>query len=171
MLVAIDVQYEESSALAGAVVFDRWTDSRPRREVVRRVSPIADYQPGEFYRRELPCLLAILDDLDEVPSTVIVDGYVWLGGENRPGLGGHLFHALDDRISVVGVSKNPFGQASPVAEVLRGGSRRPLFVSTAGLDLADVAQQVKAMHGEHRHPTLLKRADQLSRGLVEPSGD
>lgn len=45
---------------------------------------IAPYQPGEFYRRELPCLLAVLA-CGPVAEVIVVDGYVWLGPE-RAGL-------------------------------------------------------------------------------------
>jgi deoxyribonuclease V len=51
--------------------------------------------------------------------------------------------------------------------VVRGGAR-PLHVTALGLDAADAAARVAAMHGPYRLPTLLKRADQLARGLVQP---
>ena len=67
----------------------------------------------------------------------IVDGYVWLGDESHPGLGGHLYAALDRKIQVVGVAKTHFVGAAPV--------------------------NVQAMHGAHRLLTLLKRVDALCR--------
>jgi len=47
--------------------------------------------------------------------------------------------------------------------VLRGDSRRPLYVTAAGLDPAAAALHVRSMHGPFRIPTLLKRVDQLCR--------
>jgi len=47
--------------------------------------------------------------------------------------------------------------------VLRGGSRRPLLVTAAGLAPADAADLVRAMAGPHRLPDALKRVDTLSR--------
>jgi hypothetical protein len=35
------------------------------------------YEPGQFYRRELPYVLALLESLESSPA-VVVDGFVWL---------------------------------------------------------------------------------------------
>src|SRR5438874_9772517 len=43
----------------------------------------------------------------------------------------------------------------------RRGSRKPLYVSAAGCGLQDAADRVLRMHGPHRIPTLVRRADQL----------
>jgi deoxyribonuclease V len=51
--------------------------------VVPRVPP---YRPGEFYRRELPPLRAVLDDLSGL-GLLVVDGYADLDPAGRPGLG------------------------------------------------------------------------------------
>ena len=94
---------------------------------------------------------------------MIIDGYVWLGGQ-RPGLGGHLHEVLGQQVAIIGVAKTQFAGAEPVELVLRGQSRTPLYVSAVGMDLATAASHIRAMHGPHRIPTLLKRVDQLSRG-------
>ena len=52
---------------------------------------------------------------------------------------------------------------APVAEVLRGESTKPLFMSAAGCELSEAAKNVQAMHGAHRLPVLLKRVDALCR--------
>jgi deoxyribonuclease V len=101
--------------------------------------------------------------LAESPQIVVIDGYVWLG-EQKPGLGAHLYDVLGQQVAVVGVAKTLFTGAEPVELVLRGRSRTPLYVTAAGMDLAEAANHIRAMHGSHRIPTLLKRADQLSRG-------
>ena len=67
-------------------------------------------------------------------------------------------------IVVVGVAKTGFEGAGPVAEVLRGTSVKPLYVSAVGIPLDDAVSGVRAMHGAHRIPTLVKRADSLARG-------
>jgi deoxyribonuclease V len=124
-------------------------------------SPIAaDYRPGELYLRELPPLQEVLEGLTGL-GAVVVDGYVWL--EDGPALGGHLYRALGEQIPVIGIAKNPLAVAGPCAKVLRGGSRKPLYVSAAGCGLEDAADRVFRMHGPHRIPTLVRRADQLSR--------
>ena len=69
----------------------------------------ADYVPGQFYKRELPCILEVLklSDLAQV-QLIIVDGYVFLDDDQKKGLGSYLFEALDGEIPVVGVAKRSF---------------------------------------------------------------
>ncbi|WP_309707179.1 endonuclease V [Armatimonas sp.] len=164
MIAATDVQYfADGHAIAACVLFESWDDAAPTREWTVRIEDVAEYVPGQFYKRELPCLLALLTLVLPELTTIIVDGYVWLGDESHPGLGGHLFAALDRKIPVVGVAKTRFVGAAPVLEVLRGESASPLFVSAVGYEIADAAKNVQAMHGAHRLPTLLKRVDALCR--------
>jgi len=160
----LDVHYRDEEAVAACVLFGDWRDHRGETEVVRHV-PAADlppYRAGELYRRELPCLLAVLASPVNPLELVLVDGYVWLE-EGRPGLGGHLFRELGERIPVVGVAKSVYPGAEGVVEVHRGRSQRPVYVSAAGVDVHTAASLVKQMHGSHRIPTLLRRADRLSR--------
>ena len=108
-------------------------------------------------------MLALVESVEEPLEAIVIDGYVWLDAAGRPGLGAHLFEALGGRIPVVGVAKSAF-QGSPHAErVLRGTSARPLYVTAAGLDARQAAAAVGSMHGPHRFPTVLQRADALSR--------
>ena len=67
--------YHGLEANAAGVLFDSWGDSVGRREIVTRVAPVAEYRPGQFYRRELPCLLALLELVKEPVELLIVDGY------------------------------------------------------------------------------------------------
>ena len=48
----------------------------------------------------------------------------------------------------------------------RGSSRRPLYVSAAGMELQEAKRHIAQMHGKFRMPALLKRADQLSRAAA-----
>jgi deoxyribonuclease V len=122
---------------------------------------IADYRPGEFYRRELPCLLGVLAR-GPAPAVVVIDGYVWLGPV-RPGLGAHLYEALRRSAGVIGVAKTRFARATGAVPILRGRSRSPLYITAIGLDVAEAARWVSGMHGAYRLPTLLKRVDRLAR--------
>jgi deoxyribonuclease V len=63
---------------------------------------------------------------------------------------------------VVGVAKTRF-EGAPAAEVLRGRSARPLFVSAIGLEVELVADLVRGMHGADRRPTLLAAVDRACR--------
>lgn len=160
-IAALDVDYRADAAVAACVLFETWSSEHVLKGYTVSAPAAAGYTPGAFYARELPCLLAALGRCPERPEVVIVDGHVWLGRE-RPGLGAHLHAALGGTTPVVGVAKNPF-RGAPAHEVLRGGSRRPLFVTAIGIDAAEAAAQVAAMHGAHRVPTLLRMVDQLCR--------
>ena len=163
MIACVDVDYRDAEAVSACVCFETWSDATPASESVIQIDDVQPYESGQFFRRELPCILAVLNSLPHLPEVIIIDGYVWLGGQ-RPGLGGHLHDALGQRVAVIGVAKTQFTGAEPVELVLRGRSRTPLYVSAVGMDLATAASHIQAMHGPHRIPTLLKRVDQLSRG-------
>jgi deoxyribonuclease V len=162
LVVCVDVDYRETIAVAAGVWLRGWTASEPEVEVVTTLDEAAPYQPGEFYRRELPCVLAVLER-GPAAGVVVVDGYVWLG-PGRAGLGAHLYHALGERTVVVGVAKSRFVGATDAVPVYRGDSKSPLYVTAAGVSAEEAAGWVARMHGPYRVPTLLKRVDQLARG-------
>lgn len=149
--------------MAAGLWFADWPDSASLVERVLPVERVEPYQPGQFYRRELPCLLAVLAT-GPIPDIVIVDGYVWLEDESHPGLGAHLYRALDEKVIVIGVAKTHYPGVKHAREVRRGGSRNPLYITAAGIDPATAADHVSRMHGPHRIPTLLRRVDRLCRG-------
>jgi deoxyribonuclease V len=163
MIAFLDVDYRKTGAVAAAVLAHDWADPAPAAEAVAYVPNVAEYVPGEFYRRELPCLRAVLGRCPTVPTLIVIDGYVWLGPD-RPGLGARLHAALGTAIPVVGVAKTCFRSAAPVAvEVSRNGRRQPLWVTAIGIDGVTAAAAVGRMHGPHRLPTLIRRADRLAR--------
>ena len=165
----LDVHYTGTGARAACVLADSWESDRPASAHVANIQKIEPYEPGSFYRRELPCLLAALRRLSSLPDVAVVDGYVWLSALDRPGLGAHLFDALERRVPVVGIAKTAFAGAESsmaVVPVLRGLSRKPLFVSAAGIERDVAAQCVRRMAGRHRIPEMAKMADRLSRGTA-----
>ena len=166
MIIATDVQYDEEkrTGLAAAVAFHDWDDAVPFREWTALITDIEPYVPGQFYKRELPCILTLLAPVIDEVTAVVVDGHVWLA-EDRPGLGHYLWKTLLMDTPVIGVAKSRF-HGGYAKEVLRGGSKKPLYVTAAGMDADDAALRVAYMHGSNRHPTLLKRVDQLCRGLI-----
>ena len=95
-------------------------------------------------------------------DVLLIDGYVWLQ-RDKPGLGWHLHQRLQCRTAVIGVAKSLFAGCDVARPVLRGRSQRPLYVTAIGIDVDSAADHVRAMHGAHRIPTLIKRADQLAR--------
>lgn len=69
MIACVDVHYRESAAVAAAVEFENWADAQPLHEVSADLTVVEPYQPGKFYRRELPCLVAALSALPQRPQT------------------------------------------------------------------------------------------------------
>lgn len=170
MLLALDVAYSPTHGHAVALAFPDWAAPAASAVYQAALSPVADYEPGAFYKRELPCLLAVLA---QVPLAavrgLIVDGYVSLGPENRPGLGQHLYEALGGQIPVIGVAKTRFAGVAPqVAPVRRGASQNPLYVTSVALPVAEAARHVAGMHGAFRLPTLLKQLDDLTKQALLP---
>lgn len=153
----LDVHYADDRSVVGGVGVPVLTAETGEEDVVTVWGAPAPYEPGNFYRRELPLLQAFLHGREV--SGVVVDGFVWLG-EERPGLGWHLHEALG--VPVIGIAKTGFHRAGSVAEpVLRGDSEKPLWVTAVGVE--DAAEAVRSMHGPWRLPTLVKRADRLGR--------
>lgn len=168
MIIAFDVQYADNQAKAVAITFQNWEDAAPNETIIKYVDGIADYEPGAFYKRELPCILSILKDIDLATiDLIIIDGYVLLDDFGKLGLGGHLYEISSIKIPIIGVAKTKFLQNSQNAiEVFRGKSKNPLFVSAIGIDLETAADAVRKMHGEFRFPTLLKLLDDVTKEKV-----
>lgn len=168
LIACVDVHYRDPGGNPGAraagIWFADWPDSASVAESVLPVAEVEPYQPGQFYRRELPCLLAVLAT-GPAADVVIVDGYVWLEDESHPGLGAHLHRALGEKTAVIGVAKTSYPGVKLVQEVRRGDSQTPLYITAVGIDLSEAADHIFRMHGPYRIPTLLKRVDQLCRGV------
>jgi deoxyribonuclease V len=160
-LAAVDVRYPASGGARAALVLaeDRLF-AQIVEERVRWLPEVAPYQPGRFFERELPALLAVLADLGQL-DLVLVDGYVDLDGDRRPGLGARLYEQI--RVPVVGVAKTAFRTATHAVPVYRGTATRPLYVTATGIALDDSAVLVAGMAGPHRLPDALRRVDALAR--------
>jgi deoxyribonuclease V len=167
MIACLDVDYRDPAACAAAIVIRDWSDANPAAESVVNIDAVAPYEPGQFYRRELPCLLAVLKTLPPV-EVAVIDGYVWLDAAMTPGLGAHLHEALSRQTAVIGVAKTRFRGADHAHEVLRGTSARPLYVTATGISPEVAAGHIRAMHGDHRIPSILARVDRLCRNPQAP---
>jgi len=142
----------------------RWDAKGAGRIEVRRFDgPPENYEPGAFYKRELPLLMSIISEFEDAIEVIVIDGYVWLGANNQPGLGGHLFSGLERRIPVIGIAKTRYRNDTWSTPVLRGESRRPLFVTSAGIHKETAAECICLMHGDSRIPTILALADRTAR--------
>jgi deoxyribonuclease V len=161
MYACVDVDYRPTAAVAACLLFADFADADAARTLIATLPAAAPYEPGQFYRRELPCLLQILQLVSEPLQAVVIDGYVWLGEHGAPGLGARLHEAIG--VPVIGVAKTAFLGSAQAVAVYRGGSAKPLHVSAVGIPAAAAAQAVQRMHGPHRLPTLLKLVDRLCR--------
>jgi deoxyribonuclease V len=70
---------------------------------------------------------------------------------------------------VIGVAKTFFRSAVHAARVYRGRSALPLYVTAAGISVADAARLVGQMAGQYRIPDALRLAGRLARGLEHPA--
>ena len=93
MIIAFDVHYVNDEATTAGVCFNNWTDSVSTFDLVEKTHNAAPYESGKFYKRELPCILSLLEKHQLKPGTIVIDGHVWLD-ENKIGLGGHLFNEM-----------------------------------------------------------------------------
>ncbi|SEB92930.1 Endonuclease V [Streptomyces sp. 2131.1] len=180
-VTGVDVAYDDERDIvaAAAVVLDAAT-----MEVVEEATAVGrvsfPYVPGLLAFREIPTVLAALENLRADPGLVVCDGY----GRAHPrrfGLASHL--GVLTGLPVIGVAKSPFtftfeppgprrGDQSPLLdgeeEVGRALRTRdgvkPVYVSVGhrtGLDNA-VAHTLALTRG-FRQPETTRRADSLCR--------
>ena len=161
MIALLDVHYfEDDSARAACVVIEDFPCDTISEQRVVQVQNVEPYLSGQFYRRELPCLLAVLEEMESSIDCMVVDSYVDL--PEGKGMGRRLFESFDENVPVVGVAKTKFQNAESRC-VLRGESERPLFVSAAGMDTEEAGEKIESMHGEFRIPDMIRLVDQLAR--------
>ena len=184
MILAVDVHYCDNVAVAAGVSFDVWSAKKASAEYLHQIEGVEAYQPGEFYKRELPCILGLLQAYDLRPSIIVVDGYVYLDGVSKPGLGKRLYDELyqitdqppmdeviNQKVEIIGVAKKAFLGIDRTFEIYRGDSAKPLYVTSTLSDIEQAKQHILNMSGAHRIPTLLKRVDQICRqGASSVSG-
>lgn len=165
MILALDTYYQNDKAKTVCIRFANWTDEQPAEVVTEELDGIEEYQPGSFYKRELPCILSILKKTSlQTIDAIIIDGYVLLDDSGKHGLGGYLYEALERKIPVIGVAKTNFAHNTlHKGEVYRGDSQRPLYITTLGIPLETACNYIRSMHGAYRIPTLLKTLDTLTR--------
>ena len=165
MIIAIDVYYSDNKAKSVGVIFDSWNDAEPLKIISTYTDNPLKYEPGFFYKRELPCIQELLKlvDLNQI-HTIIVDGYVYLDKNKSPGLGSYVYSSFSGRIPVIGVAKTAFHDNQAFVEkIYRGKSIKPLYITSIGIDLADAATLVQKMSGNYRIPHLLKLLDSKTR--------
>ncbi|HEX2536166.1 MAG TPA: endonuclease V [Chitinophagaceae bacterium] len=165
MFLAVDTCYREAGTNTAGLSFRDWSDAEPLAVYTQEGKAAAPYMPGAFYRRELPCILHLLQQPEvPLPAVLIIDGYVYTDDAGKPGLGAYLYEALRGAVPVIGIAKTKFAAVDrKQREVRRGGSVRPLYVTAIGMDPDEAAAGVARMHGPYRIPTLLKQLDRITR--------
>lgn len=161
MIIAFDTYYYDNKAKTIGVSFNEWENDKPIEIYSEIIEGVAEYEPGSFYKREMPCIVSLLKkiNLNEI-ELIIVDGYVILDNEGKYGLGGHLYEALNEKIPIIGVAKSGFDSNKINSKaLLRGESKKPLYISAIGIELDLAFEHIKSMHGNYRMPTLLQIMD------------
>lgn len=168
MIYCFDTYYNKNTAKTAVIGIENWEDATPSLELTDTINEVNEYESGAFYKRELPCLLSMINKLPINPNKdiLVVDGYVVLSDEGKLGLGGYLFNELEGKIPVIGVAKNNFFTLNKLKkEVIRGESKKPLYITAMGMDLKKASSLISNMHGEFRMPTILKLVDQKCREI------
>ena len=166
MQLAIDVKYNEENNTAKAVgVLFNWQDNHAKEIICKELTSIQKYVSGQFYKRELPCIMAIVNQISTIKiSTIIIDGHVFVDNTKKYGLGGYVWEKTERKIPVIGVAKRSFyANSNTVKEIYRGRSKKPLYISSIGIDVDIAAHKIKNMKGTFRIPTILKQVDTITR--------
>lgn len=164
--VAFDVHYYDNFAIVGFVLFENELSSEPYKTGQIRCDSVEPYISGQFYKRELPCLLKAVEEIKEQINLIYIDANVWLD-DDKKGLGKYLFDSINHTIPVIGVSKSCFNKETElIRPVHRQSSKNPLYVSSVGIELENACEKVKMMNGDFRLPKMIKLADSVCRNII-----
>ena len=155
----VDVDYRDDFASAAGILIQDWSSTECA-VLTTKITQVNPYEPGMFYKRELPCIMEILKHVNVKLGCIVVDGYVYLGDETHPGLGARLYEAT--QIPVIGVGKTFFAGTLDNTKVMRNNAK-PLYVTSIGGDHEAAKSCIKSMAGDFRIPGMLKFADHVCR--------
>jgi len=163
-ILAIDVYYRAENAKAVGVIFNL-EDAKPAEVIIEYIEGVGDYVPGEFYKRELPCIKRIFEVVNlDIVEAIIIDGHMYVDNVGNFGLGGYALQLLKNKVPVIGVAKSSFyANKETVAQVFRGKSKNPLYVSAIGMELNIATDLIKNMRGAYRIPDILKELDRITK--------
>lgn len=165
MIIAFDTYYFNEKAKTVGLSFNNWNDLLEQSVHTEIIENVTEYTSGEFYKRELPCILSLSKTLNlHLYETIVVDGFVYLDDNGKYGLGGHLYETLGKSIPIIGVAKTDFiSLTEKKRKLLRGESIKPLYVTAIGMDIDEAAEKIQFMSGDFRIPTLLKKLDTITK--------
>lgn len=165
----LDVHYKEVqeteaiTATVAGIRFEGIEQSRILNEYTIKVNKVAPYESGQFYKREMPCLLALINQIDEPFDVIIIDGYVFLDGVSKAGLDKYLYDNLANKKPIIGIAKNYFYDIPEDHAVWRGISKHPLYVTSIGIETIKAKDTISRMDGDHRMPKMVTYVDKLGR--------
>lgn len=171
MILFIDVKYTDNGYKTCGVITDSFYDKEPKKILTLKSNkPAADYIPGEFYKRELPCIIEFLKYYKLKPEYIVVDGFcINKDNENNihAGLGYKVFTYLRDNVvgfsnvKIIGIAKSAYCTSPEIAwEILRGKSKKPLYMQACGANVKEINNTtIENMYGDYRIPELLKITD------------
>lgn len=167
--IAIDTYYRsEQEAYTVGIIFEEWDDKKPL-SIVDDVNETFDrYIPGEFYKRELPCILRILNKINILEfDSIILDGYIDLKdneGNIKPGLGRRLCSKINihDDLDIIGIAKSLYCRTDEISYKLVRNSSKALYCQSLRGNSLDF---LKYLDGDYRIPTLLKLLDNKTKGI------
>lgn len=88
MILAFDTYYFENQEKTVCIQFDNWKSKESTKIYEETLTGVSDYIPGEFYKRELPCILSLLKKINlDNCNAIIIDGFVFLDDNKKLGLG------------------------------------------------------------------------------------
>ena len=165
MILAFDTYYFDNKAKTVALTIKNWEDSIEQNIFSEVLENVEEYTSGEFYKRELPCILSLIKNINpEDIELIVIDGFVFLSDDNKKGLGAYLYESLNQKVPIIGVAKTDFISLNNNKRLLlRGESKNPLYITAIGIDLDTATSNIQLMHGEFRIPTLLKRLDMITK--------
>lgn len=161
-IACFDVYYYGNYARACCIVFSN-SEEEIISEYISDIEGIEEYISGKFYKRELPCILKVIEKVEENIDIIITDSFIWVDGYKK-GLGAYLFESINHKIPIIGVAKSYLKGSTAYLKIYRGKSYNPLYVSAIGIDLNYAAKLIKSLKGDFRIPDILKKVDKLSRG-------
>ncbi len=179
MKVIVDVQYVDNTAYVALGLFEEWSSDTFAKVILKKIENVAPYESGAFYKREMPCIIAALNEaaITDNIDTLVIDGFVHLS-KTRIGLGMHLYNALtrtpitDSKfasIKIIGIAKTKFKGCEEVSKPLIRGSlaSNPLYITAVGISLDEAVTIVKNMHDKARIPTLANAIDRHARDFAK----
>jgi len=163
LILAFDTYYFENKAKTVCLTFN--IDESDVKFYDDIIESMEDYIPGQFYKKELPCIRNLIKKIELTNvDYIIIDGFVFLDDFKKLGLGGYLYEELNKKIPVIGVAKTNFASIVRNKRLLfRGKSQKPLYITAIGIDIDEAVKKIETMNGEFRIPTILKLLDKLTK--------